>query len=179
VHDGNFYDGEQPGDPAVGDMRVRFSAVNPQDVSIVALQHGNSLSAYHASAGSDIKMLRPGIVGATDMFEIELKKSSSLTWSMRFFGWFVMFIGLVFLLRPLSLVSGVAPRIGTLLALGTAPAALAMSVVLSIATIGTAWVVYRPFLGITLLVAATVLSKCTVISANKKIAAKAAALSAT
>jgi hypothetical protein len=178
LHDSSFYIGEKPDAPAIGDVRVKFSAVSPQDVSVVAVQQGNSFGAYHASAGMDIEMLRRGVIGAKEMFQMALKENSIMTWVLRGLGWFLMFLGLVLFFRPLSVVGDVVPMIGSFLAFGTGLAALAISVVLSIGTIGVAWVVFRPVLGITLLAAAIGLCVWVAMSGKKKVAAKAAATAA-
>jgi len=173
LNDGGFYMGEKPAEPAIGDTRVKFAAVMPQDISVVALQAGKSFAAYHASAGMDIEMLRRGIIGAKQMFEMALKENTILTWVLRGLGWFLMFLGLVLFFRPLSVVGDVVPMFGSFLAFGTGLAALAVSVVLSIGTVGVAWIVYRPVLGIALLAAAIGLCVWVAISGKKRVAAKA------
>jgi hypothetical protein len=178
LHDGGFYIGT-PSTPAVGDVRINFAAVNPQDVSVVALQEGKSFSAYHAAAGMDIEMLRRGVIGAKDMFAMALKENAIMTWVLRGLGWFLMFLGLVLFFRPLSVVGDVVPMFGSFLAFGTGLAALAISVVLSIGTIGVAWIVFRPLLGITLLAAAIGFAVWVAMSGRKRVAAKAAVAPAT
>ena len=167
--------GEKPAEPQIGDVRVKFAAVNPEDVSVVALQQGNTFGAYHASAGMDIEMLRRGIIGAQQMFEMALKENTILTWVLRAVGWFLMFLGLVLFFRPFSVMGDVVPMFGSLLAFGTGLFALVISAVLSVGTIGVAWVVYRPVLGISLLAVAIGAVVWFVMNGKKRVAAKAAA----
>ena len=175
IADGAFYRGANPSAPEIGDTRVTFSAVSPADVSVVALQAGNTFEAYHAQAGVDIEMLRRGIVGAQQMFEMALKENTILTWILRAVGWFMMFLGLALFFRPLSVLGDVVPMFGSLLAFGTGLFAFAISAVLSVGTIGVAWIVYRPVLGIALLAVAIGLLAWLAVSGKKRATAKAAA----
>jgi hypothetical protein len=175
IADGAFYRGANSSAPEIGDTRVTFSAVSPADVSVVALQAGNTFEAYHAQAGADIEMLRRGIVGAQQMFEMALKENTILTWILRAVGWFMMFLGLALFFRPLSVLGDVVPMFGSLLAFGTGLFAFAISAVLSVGTIGVAWIVYRPVLGIALLAVAIGLLAWLAVSGKKRVTAKAAA----
>ncbi|MGZ7077859.1 MAG: TMEM43 family protein [Thermoanaerobaculia bacterium] len=171
--DGSFYMGENAATPAIGDARVTFSAVTPADVSVVAQQEHGSFAPYKAQAGVDIEMLRRGIVGAQQMFEMALKENTILTWILRAVGFIMMFIGLALFFRPLSVLGDVVPMFGSVLAFGTGLAAFSVAAVLSVGTIGVAWIVYRPVLGIALLAVAIGLLAWLAVSGKKRAAAKA------
>ena len=175
VADGGFYMGASPTEPQIGDVRIKFSAVMPHDVSLVAVQAGKSFTAYHAKAGVDIEMLRSGIIGAQEMFKMALEENTIMTWILRGIGWFLMFLGMVLFFRPLSVLGDVVPMFGSLLAFGTGLFAFAGSIVLSLTTVAIAWVVYRPVLGIALLAVAIGLLVWLAVSGKKRVAAKAAA----
>ena len=69
-------------------------------------------------------------------------------------GFLAMFLGFVFVLRPLSVVGSVVPFVGSLLGAGTGLVAFLVALALSFTTIALAWLAYRPLLGGALLVVA-------------------------
>jgi hypothetical protein len=56
--------------------------------------------------------------------------------------------------KPLSVLGDVVPFIGSIKGFGTGVASFLLSLILSIITIALAWIVYRPVVGISLLVVA-------------------------
>ena len=95
------------------------------------------------------------------------------TWILRAGGFFMMFLGLVLFFRPISVLGDVIPFFGSMLAFGTGLFAFVISGVLSVGTVGVAWVVDRPVLGITLLAAALAILVWFAMSGRKKAAATA------
>ncbi len=174
VDSGAYYIGTDPKAPQVGDVRISFAAVPPGSVSVVSKQVGNTFEAYRAEAGRDIEMLKRGVHTAESMFQAALAANTMLTWILRGAGLFLMFLGLVMVFRPLSVIGDVIPMIGSMLAFGTGLFALVISLALSIGTIGVAWVIYRPVLGIILLSVAIAVLLTLVIRGKKKVASNAA-----
>ena len=121
----------------------------------------------------DIEMLKRGVFTAQAMFESALRENTLWTWILRAGGFFMMFLGLVLFFRPISVLGDVIPFFGSMLAFGTGLFAFVISGVLSVGTIGVAWVVYRPVLGITLLAAALAILVWFAMSGRKKAAATA------
>ena len=179
VHNNTFYAGADPAAPQIGDTRVAFSAVNPADVSVVSKQIGSSFEPYRASTGIDINMLRRGVFSAKAMFEAALRDNAIMTWVLRGIGFFLMFLGLAMFFRPISVLGDVLPFVGSMLAFGTGLFAFVISIVLSVGTIGVAWVVYRPVLGIALLAVAIGVLVMFAMRGKKKVAATAMANTAT
>ena len=56
--------------------------------------------------------------------------------------------------RPLSVLGDVLPGLGTIIGWGTGLVAGVVALVCSLVTIAIAWIVYRPVLGVLLLIAA-------------------------
>ena len=86
------------------------------------------------------------------MFASARKSNKLLTWGIRIGGFLLMALGLKVLLEPLAVLADVLPIVGSILRVGTGFVALLCSFVLSLITIAMAWIVYRPLLGIALLV---------------------------
>ena len=65
-----------------------------------------------------------------------------------------MFIGLMLVLRPLSTMGDVIPFVGSLVEFGAALFSGVVAICLSLVVISIAWILYRPLVGVSLLVAA-------------------------
>ncbi len=140
--------------PVVGDMRISFFVVPQQkDVSIIAQQNGNTLTSYTTKTGS-IQMLSNGIKTADEMFTSAQKANTMITWLLRIIGFFVMFTGLKMVFGPLGVLADVLPFLGSLVRMGTGLLSFLIALPCSLVTIAIAWIVYRPVLGIILLVVA-------------------------
>jgi hypothetical protein len=157
LHDGGFYVGADPYSPQIGDVRVTFREVQPTDVSVIAAQVGGSFEPYRAEAGGTIELLQTGIHSSEAMIQKAIQSNKILTWILRGVGFLIMFIGLGMIFKPLSVLADVLPFLGNLAGAGTGLVAFVLAAALSAVTIGIAWLFYRPLLGISLLVVATLL----------------------
>lgn len=149
-----FYKGADPGNPSVGDVRVRFEVTRPQVVSLVAQQRGSGFVAYRAKAGSTILLVEEGEVPAGEMFAAARKANTITTWLVRLGGFLAMFLGLALVLRPLSVIGSIVPFVGSVIGAGIGLLSIAGAAVLSLVTIAFAWLAYRPLVGGFLLVLA-------------------------
>ncbi len=171
-HDGGFFFGDNPADPQVGNVQVFFKAAMPTEVSLVSKQSGSTFETYHAKTGGTIELLQIGIHNADSMFKQAQEANKFLTWILRAAGFIAMMIGMYLFLRPLSVLADVVPFFGNIVEAGTGIIAFLASLVLSFITIAIAWVVYRPIIGIGLLVGAVA---CIVLIGGKLRKAKASA----
>jgi hypothetical protein len=154
LQQGRYYLCENPSAAAIGDTRVTFKVVRPATVSIVARQIANTFEAYQARAGGSILLLTYGTVSPDAMFKTAEKANKTLTWVLRAAGFLLMFIGLFLVFNPLAVVADVVPIIGSLLRASVAGFVGLVASALSLVTISVAWLTYRPFLGLALLVLA-------------------------
>jgi len=154
LDDGALYYGGNPGASQVGDVRVRFTSLAPTDISVLAAQDGNTIGAYQTKAGRALETVQTGTASAAEMFASARKGNTIMTWALRFAGWLLMFIGLTLLFKPLVMIGKVVPFIGSMVAAGTGLISFAIASVISLMVVAIAWFVYRPILGIALLVAA-------------------------
>jgi hypothetical protein len=135
---------------------VSFSVVEDTEVSLAAEQHGDSFQAYTTKAGGTIALLQMGQVPAEAMFAQAQQSNTMLTWLLRVGGFVVMFLGFRMILGPLAVLCDVVPAIGSLVGSGVSMISGLVAAVLSTLTIAIAWIVYRPLLGISLVVLAAV-----------------------
>jgi Transmembrane protein 43 len=154
VGGGRFYMGADENTPAIGDVRITYSAVMPGPVSIAAVQTGDTFSAYQAKEGDSILLVQDGTHTAEAMFAKALSDNAIFTWVMRVVGWVVMFLGIFLVFKPLVVFADVIPMFGTMLGAGIGIFSFLVSAALSFITIAVAWVFVRPVIGITMVVLA-------------------------
>jgi len=149
-----YYLGESPAAPAIGDLRVSHEAALPGAVSVIAKQTSDSFEPFVAKAGGTIEMLETGTVSADAMFTDAHQANKFMTWILRLVGFILMLVGFSLLFRPLSVLADVVPFIGNIVGAGTGFVAFLLSLPLSLLVISVAWIFYRPLIGIPLVIAA-------------------------
>jgi hypothetical protein len=154
VEGDEFYLGADPANPEIGDEKISFTVLRPGTVSIVAAQTKNSFAPYTTQNGREIELVEAGNVPAAQMFAHAQAANRTLTWILRVAGFAAMFFGGMLLLGPISALAHILPFLGSLVEMGFAIVAFFISAILSILVIATAWIVYRPILGIALIVVA-------------------------
>lgn len=151
---GSIYLGSNPASPQIGDVRIRYSVVEPGTVSLVAQQTGDSFASYRTKAGGAIALISAGKIGARDMFENALTENTILTWLIRLGGFILLWIGFSLLFAPISVLADVVPFFGNLVGAVTGLIAFLLALALALAVIAFAWLFFRPLLGIMLLLLA-------------------------
>ena len=99
-------------------------------------------------------MLSDGILSADEMFAAQKARNTMITWLIRLGGFVGMWIGLMMFVRPLKVVADILPFAGNLVEFAGGIVMLLVAGTVSFVTIGIAWLVYRPVLGISLLAVA-------------------------
>ncbi len=154
VADGTFYQGDDPTAPKLGDVRVSFQVVNPATVSLVGVQSGPSFTPYQTGTGTTILLVEEGALTAQQMFKKAQDRNAVMTWIIRGGGFFMMFLGIFLIFRPIVVFADVLPIFGTLLGAGIGLFAFLGAAIMSFITIAVAWIVYRPVIGVAMLVLA-------------------------
>ncbi len=149
-----FYRGADSGSPKIGDMRVSFSAVTAQTMSVVAAVAGSALTPFQADNGYESKLAVPGVATAMTMLKNQEKSERTLTWILRAGGFIGMTIGFMLIMGPLSTLASILPFLGGLVSAGAFAISLALSIPITLVVIALAWFAHRPLLGIGLLVVA-------------------------
>lgn len=144
----HIYVGDNPQEPQVGDMRIRFSFVPATQASIIAQQQGDVLVPYQTKVGKALLLLQSGDHSAQAMFASAQSANDTMAWIMRLVGFMLMFAGLRTILAPLSVLGDVVPFIGDLIGVGTGIIAFLIALPLTLITIAIAWVFYRPLLAL-------------------------------
>lgn len=154
VESEGIYLGADPANPEIGDEKISFTVLRPGTVSVVAAQAKQSFAPYTTQNGREIELVEAGTVSAAQMFAHALAANNVMTWILRGVGFAAMFFGSMLALGPLSALAHVLPFLGSLVEIGFAIVAFFLSAIVSILVIATAWIVYRPILGVVLILAA-------------------------
>ena len=162
------------GAPEVGDQRIAFKRILPHDISIVARQTGEKFAPWTAPNGEMVSLQCDGLRDAAAMFANAKRANSMITWIFRLIGFFLMYFGLKAVFGPITTLVDAIPILNTIVDAGVSFAALVVSAACSFVTIGIAWIVYRPVVGILLIVMAVAI----LVLALMKKKAKAPAASA-
>jgi hypothetical protein len=149
-----FYLGADPASPQVGDVRISFQIAPPAEVSVIAKQTEKTFAPYSTKAGGTIELLQTGAHTAEAMIQTAQEGNRTLTWILRLVGFVLMLIGLNLMFKLLSVLGDVVPFLGGIVGAGTGIIAFLVAAILSLVTIAIAWVVFRPLLGIILIVVA-------------------------
>ncbi len=149
-----FYRGQDTNQPMIGDVRVTFSAIAAQTISVAAAQSGGVLTAFRDANGYTIALAEPGVVTAAGLFHDEEKSEGRLTWILRGVDFVAMLIGFVCISRPITMLFAVLPFLESMVGAGAFLVALTLAVPITLLTIAIAWIAHRPLVGVGLLVAA-------------------------
>ncbi len=137
--------------PQIGDLRVSYGVVKPALASLVAGQTGKAFTSYRTSNGRTIFLAANGDIPAATMFKTALENNKVLTWGLRALGLVLLFVGFKMIMAVVGVLGDVVPFFGSLLGFGTSLIAGLATVVLGFITISIAWIVYRPIVGIGIL----------------------------
>lgn len=152
--DGEWGYAGDPKQPKVGDVRVSYQFVPLTDASVVARQSQGGLDAYVTHNGRELVIAEMGSVSADQLFKGEEKTNTIVTWLLRGGGFICMMVGLMLVMRPLAVLASVLPFLQGVFEAGAFIIAFPIALSLSLVTIAVAWITYRPWLAIPLLLVA-------------------------
>ena len=166
-----------PGTPQIGDVRISHQYAAPGQVSVLGKVMNGQIGPFRTKQNTTIEILRPGMHSAEEMIEAAKAANVFRTWLFRVLGFFLFFIGLNTILKPLATVGVVLPFLGRLLSSGIGLISGLIAIILTFVVIAIAWIFYRPLLAIILLVLAGVFTYF-LIMRKKKMNQQAAAVEA-
>ena len=153
--------------PQIGDMRISFVYNNSTDVSILAVQKGNSFTDFVSSEGKNINRIMDGVHNGESMINTIKKENNFFKWLFRFIGIFSCIVGFATILKPLSAITSYIPIVGNIVDAAVWLVATILGLCLGLVIIAIAWIRFRPILGIAILLVVGVLLFL-LINKNKK-----------
>ncbi len=151
---GGFYVGNNPSQPRVGDLRIRFSRADLKEASFVGKQSGEWLKPFTASNGREIFLSASGQSSAAEMFDAAQAENTMIMWLIRIGGMVALMVGFSLCFSILGVIADVVPFVGSLVRFGTGMIALVLTVLVGPLVIAIGWFAYRPLLSLGLLAGA-------------------------
>jgi len=149
-----YYKTKDTSVPEIGNTRISYEAITPQEISVVYKQEGKSLVPYQTKNGSMIGMIQLGTSSAEQMFKNAQESNKVMTWIIRVVGILLMFVGFQLLLGVLPVIGSVIPFVGKIVGAGVGVVSFLLTIILASIVIAVAWIFYRPIIGIMLLLIA-------------------------
>jgi len=146
-----LYKGSDPTNPAIGDLKVSFSLVPNENVSIVAANHSGTLRTFTTSNGTPIEFIAAGTKPASDLFKTDEIQNQVELWLLRLIGFILMLVGYLLLTNPISQAASLIPFVGFVLGDIDFLVSLALATITSLITIAVGWATARPLLATVLL----------------------------
>lgn len=153
VDRGGIYVGSSSDYPAIGDIRVTYTLLPIQPVSVIGRQTQSGFTPFTTSNQRSILLAETGVQDAAIMFKHAQDANKVLTWILRIVGIFVLFIGLRMMLTLLEVLASVVPIFGDIVGFGSSMIALLATAVVAPIVIAFAWFFYRPLWAAGILVA--------------------------
>lgn len=147
-----LYFGANEKAPEIGDTKIRFEKIVLPEVSIVAMQHGDSLKDYTTQNGYTLFLLASGREPAAKMFADSQAENVVLTWVIRVAGIVGLFVAFALIFRIFSVIGDVVPFIGSLIGFGTGLISFVLALAIGVTVIAIGWFAVRPLLSIGLIV---------------------------
>lgn len=154
VKDNVVYFGKSPSNPRVGDVRVTIDKVVPADVSLIAKVNGSTFEDYIAKNGESFSRIEMGIISAENMFQHAHDENTMMTWILRLVGLLLVVGGFKAMFSIVTTLLKVLPFLANIADVGIGIVCGVLGFVWSLLVIGIAWLVFRPVIGIALLVVA-------------------------
>lgn len=144
--------------PEVGTVRISFTYAAPEKGTILAVQTSDkTLVDYTSEVGKTVNRVAEGEFTATEMIDQLEDANNMLKWILRIGGAIAVIVGIGLMLNPLAALTDFIPIVGDLVGAAVWLFAFLVGSAISLVAIAIAWIVFRPLLGIGLLVLVAVL----------------------
>ncbi len=144
VVQGGIYAGNNPDSPIVGDIRITYTLLPVQPVSVVGKQIQSGFTPFTTSNQRTVLLAETGIKDATILFKHAEDANKVLTWVLRLAGVIVLFIGFRMMLSLLEVLADIIPIFGDIVGAGASMVALLATAIIAPIVIAIAWFFYRP-----------------------------------
>ena len=143
---------EDMSNPTVGNIRISYKVNDYKDVSVLGKQVGSTITSYTSKNNKTYKELYKGTKNSTDMINTIESGNKMSKWIFRILGTLLVCIGMSMVLSPLTTLVGYIPFLGKIVNGAIGAVSSFVGIAVSLIVIGIAWLVFRPIIGIILLV---------------------------
>ncbi len=148
--EGSTYYPLNPEDPSVGDVRISWRKTSPKrQVSLVAVQKGDSFEPYTATNGAVVDLFYTDILGLAQCFDEARTTNTMNLWMVRMGGWLMFWGAFACMLKPLA---DKVPVCRKLAEAGVSLISLLLGSIGTLLTISVSWLFFRPVLAALILV---------------------------
>ena len=149
VSGSTVYFGENPGAPAIGDVRATISYDAPgSDLSIIAQVQGNTFTKFVAKNGKEVYSVTNGVASEEQMYSGEHQTNSIITWVLRLVGLLLIVWGLKAMFNILPTLFKVLPFLGKIVGAGVGLVCWVFGFAWSLLIFAIAWLFYRPVIAV-------------------------------
>lgn len=155
---GDYYTNtKDEANPQIGDVRVRFYKNNATDVSILAVQAGDTFRAYTSKKGNSLMVIREGNYTGAQIIQSLVKSNNVFKWIWRLLGFILVMSGIASLFSLLTSLTSRIPVLGNIVGGAVGLVSFVLGLVISFVVCAIAWFRFRPIISICLLVGAAIL----------------------
>ncbi len=137
--------------PNIGDVRIFFEYNNSTDISVLAVQSGNTFTDFVSSSEKRINRIMDGIHSGSEMIDVIKKENKILKWVLRLVGVLLCVGGVSAILKPISTITSFVPILGGAVGAVVFVISLLCGLSISLLVIAIAWIRFRPLIGLCLL----------------------------
>jgi hypothetical protein len=177
VVDGGVQIGQSVTEPRIGDLRISYSLLPVDAMSVVGRQTQGALGAYTASNGRRVVLASASMRSAEAMFAQAQDDNRVFTWVIRAVGLVFLFVGFMMIMGPFTTLVSYIPIIGSIVSAGAMAIAFVLTLVVGLPVIAIAWFAARPLLSAALIAAGVAAFFGAKVLADRRKAARDAARS--
>jgi len=143
--------------PEIGDTRILFEYNNSNEISVLAVQQGNTFTSFVSKANKSVNRVMDGTKSGKEMINVIKEEDKFIKWLLRAIGVILCIAGFGAILKPISAITSFVPLLGSIAGAAVGLVSIVLGLCVGFIVIAVAWIRYRPLLGICLLVAVIVL----------------------
>ena len=152
VVSGNYLTNVKENTPEIGDIRISYSYLDSENVSVLAVQSGNTFEAFTSKSGRDVFEIVAGNKTGAQILEGMTKSNNTLKWILRFLGVFLIIAGFGSMFSFITNLANKVPILGNIVSGATGLISFVLGLAVSLVVIALAWFRFRPLLSIILIV---------------------------
>ena len=143
--------------PKIGDMRIIFEYNGSKEISVLAVQQGNTFTSFISKANKSVNRVMDGTKSGKEMINVIKEEDKFTKWLLRAIGVLLCIFGFGSILKPISAITSFVPILGNIAGAAVGLISIVLGLCVGFIVIAIAWIRYRPLLGICLLVAVIIL----------------------
>ena len=152
VYDNYLTTSSDLSNPQIGDTRISFVYNDSTEVSILAVQKGNTFVDFVSSTGKHINKIVDGNHTSSEMINIIKNENNIMKWIFRISGIIICVIAVGSILKPICRITSYIPILGGLINSAVGLISVILGLCISLMVIAIAWIRFRPLIGIGLLI---------------------------